>query len=73
MVGALTHRPLGTVTLDLTGEVMSDAIKTLVGEALLGLKPCASIAMIRTDQYTLSNTVDELQLAKSSLRTPGSG
>ena len=73
VAGALTHRPPGTVTLDLTGEVMSDAIKTLVGEALLGLKRCASIAMILTDQYNLSNTVDELQLADSRLQTSGSG
>ena len=33
----------------------------------------ASIAMILTDQYNLSNTVDELQLADSRLQTSGSG
>jgi hypothetical protein len=50
----LTSRPRRSIVLDLTGEAMTDGIKTLAGEALLNLDGGgASISSIRTDQYTI--------------------
>jgi hypothetical protein len=70
---ALASRPARSIALDLTGDSLTDEIKTLTGEALLALEEGggASIASVRTDLYTLDEGNKELGLASRNLRLPG--
>jgi hypothetical protein len=70
---ALASRPARSISLDLTGDSLTDAIKALAGEALLALGAGggASIASVRTDLYTLDEGNKELGLASRNLRLPG--
>ena len=70
---ALASRPARSISLDLTGDSLTDAIKVLAGEALLALGAGggASIASVRTDLYTLDEGDKELGLASRNLRLPG--
>jgi hypothetical protein len=55
------------MSLDLTGDVMTNEIKEMTGRMLLD---CAvvNVASIRTDYFTLNSDVTELQLANSRLQ-----
>jgi hypothetical protein len=62
-----------SISLDLTGGVMTDEIKILTGDALLqsAASICCPIASVRTDHYTLTADVKELDLANRRLQVPG--
>ena len=62
-----------SVTLDLTGEIMTDSGKVMTGEMLLDVsdrRKFNDFDSVRTDLYTISKGQTGLDLADKNLRTP---
>ena len=58
-------------TLDCTGDIMKDEVKTMAGEMLLGITTSTNISQITTDCFTLDEDSTSIILPDSHLRPPG--
>jgi hypothetical protein len=68
----LLHHCKTVTTLDFTGDIMDDKVKTMVGEMLLGTKMVSSIRLIKADFFSWDERQTAIELPNKALRPPDS-
>ena len=67
----LLHHCKTVTTLDFTGDIMDDKVKTMVGEMFLGTKIVSSIRHITADFFSWHEKQTAIELPNKALRPPG--
>ena len=67
----LLHHCKTVTTLDFTGDIMDDKVKTMVGEMFLGTKTVSSIRHIKADFFSWREEQTAIEVPNKALRAPG--
>ena len=67
----LLHHCKTVTTLDFTGDIMDDKVKTMVGEMFLGTKMVSSIRHITANFFSWHEKQTAIELPNKALRPPG--
>jgi hypothetical protein len=67
----LLHHCKTVTTLDFTGDIMDDKVKTMVGEMFLGTKTVSSIRHIKADFFSWDEGQTAIEVPNKALRPPG--